>query len=432
MKKILLLISVMLSSVMAMAQSANYTSVKLTAEEIDLDNEETIGVIVDGELSDADQMYAQFGMVASMMNNAYLYEGDATEGVKLATVQASWGKPLIFGSDENLKPGTDYKIVIKIGGISTTSYMTMSDIFENKEEITLSFKTKAERTDPFLKSIVPSVTKYQLINITQDGFEGIKLNFVAKNLPTVSAYLGVVGGVRLYEEGKVNEEGEPIYTFCNVSAPVNEGENTITIVPANKLETGKVYTIKLFFEGLYIHNYFDMSKEVCYFPESEILFMTKHDAPTDEGNYTIALGDDAFTINSADDKNFFVVAFSENYLSGKTPAEYIDSQVAYANTMSFYKNTVNLNYSDFYMTYTPGVWYIAVAGAEYDEYQEGGYLTTLPVIKKVTVGEDGKVTSIRKVAAESISNRIFGIDGTQRSALRKGINLVGGKKILVK
>lgn len=431
MKKLLLLFTVMLTSAFAMAEKADYTSVTLTAEEIDLDNDETIGVLVNGTLDPNDEMYAPYGMVYSTMNNAYLYEGTDTEGVKLEAATASWGKALVFGSAENLKPGTSYKLVIKMGGISTTSMMSMSDVLENKEEITLQFTTKAERTDPFVKQVELSVGKYELVDIEKEGFEGITVSCIAKNLPTVGAYNMFMGAVRLYEQGK---DG---HTTCIVNGiAAKEGENTFTIVPKDKLEPGKAYTVELFLEGLYVHNMFDPTAEVCYFPAQTVEFYTKHEAPTAVVDYTIELGEKGYTVTSPDNKNFFTIPFFGAYLlDNESPAEYFDKKIGYANEMDLKQTSASVSFEDYFMAYYPGDWYLCVAGAEYDENQEGCYMTTKPVIVKVRVDEQGnvtKVTGIQKLETKAATKRIFSIDGVERLKLAKGINIVGGKKIFVK
>lgn len=428
MRKTLLFFFALMSFTFAMAQKQNYTSVTLTTTELDLDEDgASIGVLVDGELDAMSQMYAPYGMVTNVMNNAWLYKGEETEGTKVAPVTASWGKPLAIAT-ENLEYGTNYKLVIKVGGISTMSYAVMQDILENKEEITLEFKTKAARTEPFIKSAKANVSNYQTIDVTAPEFNGITLTCVAKNLPTLGAYLVFQGGVRLYEVGK---EG---YSFCTVSGiAAKDGENVFTIVPKDKLETGKAYKVEIPFEALYVHNYFDMAKEVCYFPPMTVEFYTKHDAPTVDGNYTITLGEEGFTVTSADDNNFFAAAFQKDYItSGKTPEQYFDANyISYGNQANLKKNSETYSYSYYGMSsYSAGTWYICVAGAEYDENQEACYMTTKPVVMQVEVSEEGTVTGIKKVQAASANARIYGIDGVERKTLRKGINIVGGKKIV--
>lgn len=81
MKKItFFLLTMMVSVVSAFASVPDYTSVALSTTEINLDEESpSIGLLVDGELDDTSQMFAQFGMIVNQLTDAYLYEGTATE-----------------------------------------------------------------------------------------------------------------------------------------------------------------------------------------------------------------------------------------------------------------------------------------------------------------------------------------------------------------
>lgn len=387
MKKFFSFAVAVLVSIFAMAQAADYTSVTLSAEEIDIDNGESIGLVVAGELSATDQMYAQFGYVVNMLTNAYLYEEGDTEGTKLSSVMASWDKSLVFGDDTNLKAGTSYKLVIKMGGLSTMSYYSGATVLENKSEIELSFKTKVARTDAFIKKADFNIYDYYTIDLDDESFTGINITVDAKNLPTVGAYCVYMGGVRLYDLDDPDEK----YTFLSVNQAVSAG-NVITLCSPEKLAKSKNYKLVIPFEGLYVHNYFDMTKEVCYFSPASLEFYTAYETPSTEINATVTLGETSFTIANADtEQNMYAAVINKSYLGNMTVEEYFTKRyLSYAGRNNLETGTIEASYQEWWANYA-GEYCVVVCGAEYDAVREGCYATTLPKIVEFSVDENGNI-----------------------------------------
>lgn len=374
----------------AFASVPDYTSVTLSTTEINLDDENaSISLLVDGELDSTNQMYAQFGMVANQLTNAYLYEGTATEGVKLDNVEVAWGKPVNFIADiETLKYDTEYKLVIKAGGLSAKSYMTGSYVLQNSEDITLTFKTLVGCTDPFIKSAKFNVEDKQTVDLDDPAFEGIKLKVKAMNLPTVGAYLVYQGGVRLYDL----DGPEDKYSFCAVTNVAVSAEE-ILLCPKSQFAKGKNYKVVIPKESLFVHNYFDMMKEVCYFNTDEVVFYTKYEDPTEAINATCTINTDKVKVSNADaDQNTFVFILRDDALKdGQTAEDFAMAQLATTNPSKLHKGTFDAYYTEFLWGLYEGDHSVVIMGAEYDATREACYATTTPKVVHFSVDQDGNV-----------------------------------------
>ena len=389
MRKILLLVVAVLTSAFVMAEKIDYTSVSLVSTEINLDDEgAAVMLSVDGEVPASEQMAAMYGMLFTNVINATIAKtGDPTSEQKLdAVTMAQWGKAIKLVSGDLLEYNTNYTITIKMGGISTTSFMTMDDVFENKADVTLNFKTLEGRTDPFIQSAKFNVNNGQTIDLSDATFAGIKLAVKAKNIPeTFKPYCFYMGGVRLYDL----DDPEGNYVFCNVNTPVSS--DTIVLCPKDKLAEGKNYRLVIPFESLYVHNYMDFTSEVCYFDKDSVEFYTAYPDPTEDINVTITLGEESFTVANANaDQNFYINVINNDYLGGMTAEEYNSMYyIPYASNGDLSKNIAEASYSDYYAN-SQGEYSIVVCGAEYDAIRKGCHATTKSVVYPLTIGENGK------------------------------------------
>lgn len=438
MKKFLLSL-VALFAAFAVNAAAPYTWTKVaiatSGEAFDLDDPDFKGVELELETPDLGQyqMYVQFGMCLDMLGYT-LYEEDATEGVKKTGISWTHGSKAIAINPEDLDYGKTYRMVIPVGALNMISYMDMSTVVENTEEITLTFSTKAARTEPFVKSAKLNVSKYDKIDLDDDSFAGITLTVVTRNLPTAGSYNVFNGAARLKDLNAGTSES------CVVSyKAVSVNDTTvITLVTPDKMKKGGAYQIELFKEGLYVSNMFNpIADPYCYVAEQTIEFYTKYEEPVENSDFTIDCNETGFTLMSEDpNEKFTVSVFDESYLGGKTPEQYAFGLLEYQNESNISTGEYSSTYAAEYMTwFENSTYYIVATPAAYDDIQEACYAIKKPYIfvvymdKDVFKGSEDITTAIKSIKSLNTDDIEYNIGGV-RAKGSHGVVIKNGKKYI--